>query len=175
MWRGTGPFTLLMVLTSPFAHVTSTLYERADEIESERAEQEPPDDDTEGRWRSGDPPVDDVRGMFDGLHSEPEGEMILLGSPGRTTRRQIPRRPRGQPDGGHRGSDRSNQPSERTDAAWRNRAAVRGGVGSSDAVDQLGLVVDSSLCSGRRGADDQRASPGHLLQSRLRGASLRPR
>jgi hypothetical protein len=49
---------------------TQGLYERADEIESERAEQSPPDDDDEGRWRSADSYVGDVRGMFDGLHSD---------------------------------------------------------------------------------------------------------
>ena len=42
--------------------------ERADEIETERAEPEP-DDDDEGRW-SGDVVVDDVSGMFDGLQSD---------------------------------------------------------------------------------------------------------
>ena len=48
---------------------TQGFYERADEIESERAEPEPPDDD-EGPWRSADSYVDDVRGMFDGLQSD---------------------------------------------------------------------------------------------------------
>jgi hypothetical protein len=48
------------------------LYERADEIESERAQQEPPDDDDEGPWRSTDSYVDDVRGMFDGLQNDLE-------------------------------------------------------------------------------------------------------
>jgi hypothetical protein len=42
--------------------------ERADEIESERAEPEP-DDDYEGRW-SGDSVVDDVQGMFDSLQND---------------------------------------------------------------------------------------------------------
>lgn len=45
------------------------LYERADELESERAEPEPPDDG-ERPWRSVDSYVDDVRGMFDGLQSD---------------------------------------------------------------------------------------------------------
>ncbi len=48
---------------------TQDLYEKADEIESERAEQEPPDDD-ERRWEPSDPLVDDVQGMFDGLESD---------------------------------------------------------------------------------------------------------
>lgn len=48
---------------------TQSLYERADEIESERAEQEPPDD-YEGRWNSSDSHIDDVQGMFDGLQSD---------------------------------------------------------------------------------------------------------
>lgn len=48
---------------------TQGLYERADEVESERAEPEPPDDD-EGPRRSADSYVDDVRGMFDGLQSD---------------------------------------------------------------------------------------------------------
>jgi hypothetical protein len=47
---------------------TQDLLERADEIEKERAEPEP-DDDYEGRW-SGNSGVDDVGGMFDGLHSD---------------------------------------------------------------------------------------------------------
>jgi hypothetical protein len=42
------------------------LAERADEIESERAGLEPPDD-REERWESSDSDVDDVQGMFDGL------------------------------------------------------------------------------------------------------------
>jgi hypothetical protein len=49
---------------------TQGLYERADEIESERAEREPPDDDDEGPWRSARSYVDDVRGMFDGLEND---------------------------------------------------------------------------------------------------------
>ncbi len=48
---------------------TQSLSERADEIESERAEPEPPDD-YEGRWESSDSAVDDVQGMFDGLESD---------------------------------------------------------------------------------------------------------
>jgi hypothetical protein len=54
----------------PIDDFTQGFYERADEIESERAEQKPPDDDDEGRWRSVDSYVDDVRGMFDGLQNE---------------------------------------------------------------------------------------------------------
>ena len=45
---------------------TQDLYERADELERERAEEEPPDD-YEGQWAGSDAPVDDVQGMFDGL------------------------------------------------------------------------------------------------------------
>ena len=48
---------------------TRGMYERADEIENERAEHEPPDDD-EGSWRSAGSSVDDVSGMFDGLQSD---------------------------------------------------------------------------------------------------------
>ena len=48
---------------------TQSLAERADEIESERAEPEPPDD-YDGRWESSDSRVDDVQGMFDGLESD---------------------------------------------------------------------------------------------------------
>lgn len=48
---------------------TQGFLERADEIESERAEQEPPDDD-ERPWESSEPHVDDVQGMFDGLQSD---------------------------------------------------------------------------------------------------------
>jgi hypothetical protein len=48
---------------------TQGLYERADELESERAEREPPDDDDDGARRSADSYVDDVRGMFDGLEN----------------------------------------------------------------------------------------------------------
>jgi hypothetical protein len=48
---------------------TQGLLERADELESERAEQEPPDDD-DGAWRSSDSYVDDVQAMFDGLQND---------------------------------------------------------------------------------------------------------
>lgn len=48
---------------------TQGFLERADEIETERAEQEPPDDD-ERSWESSEPHVDDVQGMFDGLQSD---------------------------------------------------------------------------------------------------------
>lgn len=48
---------------------TQDLYEKADEIESERAEEEPPDD-YEERWGRADSVVDDVQGMFDGLESD---------------------------------------------------------------------------------------------------------
>jgi len=49
---------------------TQSLYERADELESERAECEPPDDDDDdGARRPADSYVDDVRGMFDGLET----------------------------------------------------------------------------------------------------------
>lgn len=48
---------------------TQGLLERADELESERAEQEPPDDD-DGSWRSSDSYVDDVQAMFDGLQND---------------------------------------------------------------------------------------------------------
>ena len=47
---------------------TQGLPELADEIETERAEPEPEDDD-ERRW-SGDSVVDDVHGMFDGLEGQ---------------------------------------------------------------------------------------------------------
>lgn len=49
---------------------TQGLYERADEIESERAEQEPPDEDDDGPWRSSESQVDDIQRMFDGLQSD---------------------------------------------------------------------------------------------------------
>ena len=52
---------------------TQSLYERADELETERAEREPPDDDDDGAWRPADSNVDDVRGMFDGLESALKG------------------------------------------------------------------------------------------------------
>lgn len=48
---------------------TQSLAERADAIESERAEPEPPDD-YEGRWESSDSRVDDVQGMFGGLKND---------------------------------------------------------------------------------------------------------
>ena len=48
---------------------TQDLYEKAEEIESERAEQEPPDDD-ERRWERADTVVDDVQGMFGGLEGD---------------------------------------------------------------------------------------------------------
>lgn len=47
---------------------TQGLLERADEIETERAEPEP-DDDYDERWTA-DTVVDDVQGMFDGLQSD---------------------------------------------------------------------------------------------------------
>ena len=47
---------------------TQDLYETADEIESERAEQEPSDDD-ERQWERADTVVDDVQGMFGDLES----------------------------------------------------------------------------------------------------------
>lgn len=49
---------------------TQGLYERADEIESERADQEPPDEDDDGPWRSSESQVDDIQSMFDGLQSD---------------------------------------------------------------------------------------------------------
>lgn len=51
-------------------HFTSGFYERADEIESERAEQEPDGEDDDWGRRSSTSYVDDVRGMFDGLESD---------------------------------------------------------------------------------------------------------
>lgn len=48
---------------------TQKLHGRADEIEGERAEQQPPDD-YEGRLESSDPDVDDIEGMFEGLRSD---------------------------------------------------------------------------------------------------------
>jgi hypothetical protein len=65
-------------------------YERADELESERAELEPPDDDDDGRGGPADSYVDDVRGMFDGLEnalrsscsSQPVADIVQCG-PGR--------------------------------------------------------------------------------------------
>ena len=48
---------------------TQELYEKADEIENERAEQEPPYD-YEELWERTDNFGDDVQGMFDGLKSE---------------------------------------------------------------------------------------------------------
>ena len=48
---------------------TQELYEKAAEIESERAEQEPPYD-YEEPWERTDTFGDDVQGMFDGLKSE---------------------------------------------------------------------------------------------------------
>jgi hypothetical protein len=48
---------------------TQSLLERAGELESERAQPEPDDDDYGGRW-SGHSAVDDVRGMFEGLQSD---------------------------------------------------------------------------------------------------------
>ena len=48
---------------------TQRLYERADEIENESAEQEAPYD-YEERWDSSDSHIDDVQGMFDGLRSD---------------------------------------------------------------------------------------------------------
>jgi hypothetical protein len=53
----------------PTDDFTQGLYVRADEIESERAEHEPPDDD-DRPWRSSESNVDDVTGMFDGLQSD---------------------------------------------------------------------------------------------------------
>ena len=47
---------------------TQDLYEKADEMESERAEQEPSDDD-ERPWERADTVVDDVQGMFGDLES----------------------------------------------------------------------------------------------------------
>ena len=52
---------------------TQSIYERADELETERAEREPPDDDDDGAWRRADSNVDDVRGMFEGLESALKG------------------------------------------------------------------------------------------------------
>ena len=47
---------------------TQGLLERADEIETERAQYEP-DDDDDGGWRA-ETMVDDVQAMFDGLQSD---------------------------------------------------------------------------------------------------------
>ncbi len=52
---------------------TRSLYERAAELEAERAEHEPTDDDDDGAWRPTDSYVDDVRGMFDGLENALKG------------------------------------------------------------------------------------------------------
>ena len=49
---------------------THGFYERADEIESERAEQEPQDDDDDFGRRPSSAYVDDVQGMFDGLERD---------------------------------------------------------------------------------------------------------
>lgn len=54
------------------SELTQGLYERADELESERAEQEPPDDD-DGDWRSAGSYVDDIHAMFDELQNELKG------------------------------------------------------------------------------------------------------
>lgn len=54
----------------PTDEFTQGLYERAEEIESERAEQELPDDDDDRRLRSADSHADDVTSMFDGLHND---------------------------------------------------------------------------------------------------------
>ena len=48
---------------------TQALIERAEEIEKERAEQEPPEDD-ERRWEPSDSRVEDVQGMFESLASD---------------------------------------------------------------------------------------------------------
>ena len=48
---------------------TQDLYEKADEIESESAEEQPPDD-YEERWERADTVVNDVQGMFGGLESD---------------------------------------------------------------------------------------------------------
>ena len=48
---------------------TQDLYEKADEIESERVEEEP-SDDYEERWGRADSIVDDVTGMFAGLEND---------------------------------------------------------------------------------------------------------
>jgi hypothetical protein len=56
----------LNVDTHPF---TQPLIERADEIDSDRADSEP-SDDHEGRWNARDSRVDDVRSMFNGLASD---------------------------------------------------------------------------------------------------------
>ncbi|MRS05230.1 hypothetical protein EG832_18750 [bacterium] len=48
---------------------TQILIELADEIENERAEQEPPDDD-EYDWHSSNSGVDDIQSMFDGLKND---------------------------------------------------------------------------------------------------------
>jgi len=56
----------LNVDTHPF---TQPFIERADEIDSERADSEP-SDDHEGRWNARDSSVDDVRSMFNGLASD---------------------------------------------------------------------------------------------------------
>lgn len=48
---------------------TQALIERAEEIEKERAEQEPPEDD-ERRWERSESTVEDVQGMFESLVSD---------------------------------------------------------------------------------------------------------
>jgi len=57
----------LGVDTEKFAQA---LLERADELENERAEQEPPDDDDDGSWRQVASLADNIDGMFDGLRND---------------------------------------------------------------------------------------------------------
>ena len=49
---------------------TQDLYEKADEVEAERAEEEPPDDYDREDWERTDTFLDDIEGMFDGLESD---------------------------------------------------------------------------------------------------------
>ena len=49
---------------------TQDLYEKADEVEAERAEEEPPDDYDREDWERTDTFLDDIEGMFDGLKSD---------------------------------------------------------------------------------------------------------
>jgi hypothetical protein len=46
------------------------LAERVDKIETERAEEQPPEDYDDGEWEASLPPVDDVKAMFDGLGND---------------------------------------------------------------------------------------------------------
>jgi hypothetical protein len=61
--------TLCKFFALPAGGYTQSLLERADELETERAEREYDDGDYEDRWRDSEY-VDDVQGMFDGLRND---------------------------------------------------------------------------------------------------------